>query len=153
MLKDSEKIEHIKIRKAKMTDIPTIMRIEKESFSDPWSEGAFLSSLDRTFVAELEGEVVGYIVTSKFGNEVNIDNIAVRKDLRRKGVGSIMMKFIIENNPNCTFFLEVRPSNIQAICFYKKFGFKEFYRRKRYYQNEDAIVMIRTFSEGENTKG
>ncbi|MEG4251131.1 ribosomal protein S18-alanine N-acetyltransferase [Microcoleus sp. Pol10D4] len=42
--------------------------------------------------------------------------------------------------------LEVRESNLAAVSLYKKFGFKEAGRRKRYYEDtgEDALVMWRS---------
>ena len=39
--------------------------------------------------------------------------------------------------------LEVRESNISAIKLYEKVGFEEINRRKKYYGNEDAIIMER----------
>jgi ribosomal-protein-alanine N-acetyltransferase len=50
---------------------------------------------------------------------------------------------VIEKNKDCDFFLEVRPSNQSAISLYKKFGFFEVGRRKKYYGDEDAIMMVR----------
>ena len=39
--------------------------------------------------------------------------------------------------------LEVRPSNVIARAFYKKWGFTVRGRRKRYYPDEDALIMTR----------
>lgn len=139
-LKISEAVE---IRKAEFKDIPCVIEIERESFDDPWPEQAFFSCIENTFVAQINGKIVGYIIISKVLDEVNIDNIAVKKEYRRNKIGSLLMNFVLQNNPGCSFFLEVRPSNVSAISFYKKFGFREIYRRKNYYRNEDAIVMAR----------
>jgi hypothetical protein len=37
--------------------------------------------------------------------------------------------------------IEVRQSNNAAINLYKSFGFKEIGTRKKYYKNEDALVL------------
>ena len=39
--------------------------------------------------------------------------------------------------------VEVRESNKNAIKFYENLGFIEINRRKKYYLNEDAIIMER----------
>ena len=47
-------------------------------------------------------------------------------------------------------YLEVRISNINAIVFYEKFGFKKDAIRENYYtgeKNEDAILMSKTLSK------
>jgi ribosomal-protein-alanine N-acetyltransferase len=95
------------------------------------------------FVAEIDGEIRGYIAFSKILDEVHIENIAVEPEWRGKGIGSYLLKFVIEKNKNCDFYLEVRPSNSPAISLYKKFGFFEVGRRKKYYGDEDAIMMVR----------
>ena len=38
---------------------------------------------------------------------------------------------------------EVRENNERAIHLYEKYGFKEIYRRNKYYGDEDAIIMER----------
>lgn len=140
--------ESITIRNAEIKDIPQIMKIEKVSFQDfSWSEESFILSMNNTLVADSNGEILGYIVISKIQNEINIDNIAVRPDMRQKGIGSSLLEFVIKENPNSIFFLEVRPSNTPAINLYKKFGFKEMYIRKNYYINEDAIIMAKNLKD------
>jgi ribosomal-protein-alanine N-acetyltransferase len=45
------------------------------------------------------------------------------------------------NKQSGVIFLEVRQSNNAAINLYKSFGFKEIGVRKKYYKNEDALVL------------
>ena len=42
-------------------------------------------------------------------------------------------------------FLEVRKSNRAARDLYGKFGFREAFERRKYYGDEDAIVMTLAF--------
>ncbi|GHT05471.1 hypothetical protein AGMMS5026_03440 [Endomicrobiia bacterium] len=45
------------------------------------------------------------------------------------------------NKQTGVIFLEVHQSNNAAINLYKSFGFKEIGVRKKYYKNEDALVL------------
>jgi ribosomal-protein-alanine N-acetyltransferase len=44
-------------------------------------------------------------------------------------------------------FLEVRKSNVAAKELYRKLNFKESYERKKYYGDEDAVIMRLIFNE------
>jgi [ribosomal protein S18]-alanine N-acetyltransferase len=137
--------DEINIRPADERDLEKIFEIETRSFKKPWSKNLLLYSIrvGGMFVAEIDGEIRGYIAFSKILDEVHIENIAVEPEWRGKGIGSHLLKFVIEKNKDCDFFLEVRPSNQSAISLYKKFGFFEVGRRKKYYGDEDAIMMVR----------
>lgn len=133
--------------------IGQIYEIEKNSFTDPWSEKSFLLSLknkDYLFLAAVSGETVcGYILGSVNGDFGYIDNIAVSSDFRRQGVGEMLLKEFIgyaEDSPYCSgVSLEVRQSNYPAISLYSKTGFKAAGKRARFYTDpdEDAVVMIK----------
>jgi ribosomal-protein-alanine N-acetyltransferase len=142
--KKQKKLE-IKIREGREEDIEKVVLIEFSSFESPWSRNLLIRSIKKKelFVAEINGEVVGYIVFSKILDEVHLENIAVDERWRRKGIGSKLLEFLIQRSKESSIFLEVRPSNIPAINLYKKYGFREIGIRKNYYVNEDAIVMMR----------
>ncbi len=137
--------QNLVIRKGTLSDIPSILKIERSSFRDSWSPCAFLSELRKgnIFVAEMGGKVVGYIIFNKVLDEVHIENIAVDESFRNMGIGAELMNFALKKNEGANFFLEVRPSNTKAINLYRKFGFKAVGIRKRYYGDEDALIMSR----------
>lgn len=139
------------IRAMEERDIPSIMEIERRSFSTPWSEVSFLGEIYRkqgvARVAEWEGKVIGYVCANYVLHESHILNLAVDETFRRRGVGTILMNEAIRElkKRGCVFvYLEVRASNRGAQEFYKRFGFKVASRRKRYYANpdEDALLMM-----------
>ncbi len=142
-------IQNVTIEKSSLDDLQDIVRIESESFKDPWPESIIIKDIlnDNLFVAKVKGKVIGYISIEKILDEVHIQNIAVDKKFRRKGIGSLLIRFAIDSNPGCSFFLEVRRSNSPAISLYKKFGFHEVGIRKNYYGDEDAIVMAKQKKE------
>lgn len=100
-------------------------------------------------VNEGEGEFLGaYIIFWIVYGEAHILDIAVHPDLRRRGLATWLLESIISRLREGSvigIFLEVRKSNTPAIELYKKFGFKEAYERKKYYGDEDALVMTFTF--------
>jgi len=143
--------EGLKIRRMKVGDYEVVSKIEKEIFSCPWSERDIKRILtsDRfafPLVAEVSGEIVGYIFAWVIYDEVHIGNFAVREDFRRKKVGTKLLDYLIceaSRRGGKFFYLEVRKSNEPAINLYKKFGFTPIGVRKKYYSDneEDAIVM------------
>ena len=127
--------------------LPAILDIERESFSDAWSENMFLELLANPvtggFVAENNGEVLGYIFFYNIKPEVQIINIAVRKSAREKNIGSLLLESVLDFDDFERATLEVRESNFPAINLYRKFGFKVDGLRKNYYFNpkENAVLM------------
>ncbi len=140
--------------------IPQIAALERECFSDPWSERLLEDALfdpQACFIAaeDEEGHVLGYAGLHAVLDEGYIDDIAVAPDARRHGVASALLDvFCRFGAVNLAFLtLEVRTSNTAAIALYKKFGFRQAGLRPGYYQKprEDALIMTREFSKEEET--
>ncbi len=148
----------INLRKANESDIEQVLEIEEESFKEPWSKNAFLYELllprdiALFYVAEENGKIKGYILMHLFEEGLHIINIAVRKEARRKGIGTMMLKKavnIAEEKNIPLLVLEVRESNIQAINLYKKFGFHTIRTIDNYYSNgEKALLMVKEIRKG-----
>ena len=102
---------------------------------------------DNPFAHILMYEDKGLIVYSKIYNRIEIDYIIVDRKYRNKGIGTKLLKFIIDNNDIDNITLEVRNSNNQAIKFYEHNGFKKVAIREKYYSNENGILMIREFEK------
>lgn len=103
-----------------------------------------LNENETIYKYENNNHIEGFIHIQKFFETIDILNIIVDKDKRKNGIGSELINYIIKNNPNISnIMLEVRESNIDAINFYKSLNFIEINRRKKYYINEDAIIMER----------
>lgn len=141
-----------KIEYMKEGDIKDVLRIEQASFSMPWSREMFLCELtDHPFsylyvAKDRNNKILGYICYWLVFDEMNILNLAVDEEYRKKGIGNDLIKFALMDGVNRgagTVILEVRSSNKAAIKLYEKFGFKEVAVRKGYYDNprEDALLM------------
>lgn len=132
-------------------DLEAVAAIEKASFNDPWSLQSFQTELEQNslavyYVAHSEGIVIAYIGAWIVFDEVHITTLAVTEQYRRRGIATRLVETLTvkarQSGAQC-LTLEVRPSNTTARYFYEKLGFAEFGRRKRYYNNEDALIMTK----------
>lgn len=143
-------MDNIVVRIMTKEDIEQVVVIEEEAFSSPWSAKGFEESLElkysRFYVVVVDGEVAGYIGTYFIGDEVDITNIAVSQNYRRKGLADKLIEAVLMYSDDIeatAINLEVRPSNIPARSLYKKYGFEELGVRKNFYTKpvEDGIIM------------
>jgi len=98
------------------------------------------------WVAEENEAIAGFLVARRIASDLEILNVAVRPEARRRGVGTALLQqafawgrtFGAEKS-----LLEVRASNLAALRFYEKHGFEAVGRRKQYYAApiEDALVL------------
>ena len=126
----------------------------------PWLVDQFLYSLEAknsmTFIAstserdtetgKVEEKIIGVLIASNTGFEIDIFLIAVANSYKEKGIGKKLMQELIEiakSKKLEAIFLEVRVSNQPAIHLYKSLNFEEITLRRNYYTNpsEDALIM------------
>jgi ribosomal-protein-alanine N-acetyltransferase len=98
------------------------------------------------WVAEVRGVIAGFLVARRVARELEILNLAVRPDARRRGIGHALIQFAFawgKEFETRSAFLEVRASNRVALQFYKRHRFEKTGRRRLYYSNpvEDALVL------------
>ena len=104
-----------------------------------------LNNLDQEFLNVLvhEDEDIDAVLVYKYiYDRIEIDYIIVNEDKRKKGIASTLIKYL--DKYNCSITLEVNETNISAINLYKKCGFKEVAKRKNYYKDNDAILMMKS---------
>jgi ribosomal-protein-alanine N-acetyltransferase len=139
------------IRKAGAADLPAVLAIEREQFSNPWSGEHFQAELANSFsqfyVAENRENFVlaGFLIFWRLDNELELHKIAVDKTSQRRGYGSCLLDFFISTalSRHCQrALLEVRAGNVAAIRLYEKCAFRCIGRRREYYSLpvEDALV-------------
>jgi len=145
----------IHIIKATEEHLQKILEIGQGSISPAWTYKMLKDELDKgdsTFYAAADNTVKGFIVIRKVDEDAEILQIAVDDTARRRGIGDMLMKAVLEyvQESNLkSIFLEVRSSNIAAVRLYKKHGFINNRVRKDYYNDpiEDATIMIRKTHE------
>lgn len=102
----------------------------------------------KIYVYEESFKVLGFIVIAKNFENIDIYAIAVENNSKKKGIGSKLLEYIIYNEDYKTITLEVRTKNITAINFYTRYNFEIVNTRKKYYDNDDALVMQYKNSKG-----
>lgn len=142
----------MKIRKMRADDVPRITVLERDVFSDAWSEKSIMETLRSSCtlcaVAEDDNGICGYMLLYVAAGEGEIVRFAVSKLTRRKGVGSSLMSWleaVCMEEQICKWLLDVRESNAAARLFYESCGFAEDGMRKNFYTApvEAAILMSR----------
>lgn len=148
-----------KIDKMSLEDLISIKDILTTEFDDFWNYEILKSELESTnsyfFVAKnISGKIVGFAGIKIILDEADIMNIVVKKDFRKKGIGSILLNALINYSKNInlkTITLEVNENNLSAIGLYNKFSFNRLGLRKKYYNGEnDAIIMSKELDKSEH---
>lgn len=131
-------------------DLDEIMLIERSSYPVPWSPSFFRQELQvacaRSILAEVHGKIIGYVLFWILPGAIDIHNIAVHVDYRRRGVARALLERVIEQARRQSIvrvMLEVRQSNSPAQKLYNGMGFLNTGIRKGYYSDngEDALAM------------
>jgi len=132
--------------------IPDILRLEGLCFGYRWNADQFRRGLDAGVfhilgsVRGIGDELLAYLAYSIAADEMEILNLAVHPDLRRRGMGTTLIRAMLEHcgrKKVARGFLDVKASNTAAIDLYGKFGFKKIGVRRNYYPDtrEDALLM------------
>lgn len=147
----ADPVTSVRVRSPRTGDFKFVVALENESFADPWEPGALeqelrMDSLRLPLIAELEGKVVGYLMAWKVVDQLHILNIAADPRLRRCGVGTVLLRTAAGKAAELGLSevtLEVRESNLEALGFYLRHGFRQTGLRRGYYADdgEDAIIM------------
>lgn len=144
----------VRLRSMIHDDLPLVSDIERRSYDFPWSHGVFRDCLLAGYICivlERGEEIVGYGILSIAAGEAHILNLCVEPIFRVLGYGTRLLNEVLERARNAEVkevFLEVRPSNSDALSLYRKKGFRQIANRPAYYQSsggrEDAVVLAKT---------
>jgi ribosomal-protein-alanine N-acetyltransferase len=135
-------------------DLDGIIEIDAESFLRPWTREMYEAELDnpavtRIFVIRTVAHAVaGYCATWFLLPEVHINNLAVRPELRRRGLATYLLGRVLQTALEAggeRATLEVRRSNHAARKLYEGLGFRVRGVRSNYYTDpvEDALILWR----------
>ena len=148
-----EQLWPVTLRDMRRDDLPTVLDIERRSFTQPWSRAFFEKELATPFarliVAVEAGRtgpmVVGYTCRWRVTDEVHVLNVAVHPERRGRGFGRLLLEGTLgeaRSSRARIVYLEVRAGNVVARRLYRSLGFRELGVRRGYYgPGQDAIVM------------
>ncbi|MEU4556313.1 ribosomal-protein-alanine N-acetyltransferase [Micromonospora violae] len=134
--------------------IVDVLPIEADLFgAEQWSPAMFWSELANghhyRVAVDADGSVLGYAgLAGVPPDEVWVQNIAVRRDAQRRGVGRALLEELLAEGDRRgarSTLLEVAVDNAAAQRLYATYGFEPIGVRRGYYQpsNTDALVMRR----------
>lgn len=142
------------VRKASLSDLEAVGRIDRACHAVPWPQDALRdciagnneSVLILVCRRDLAGAPVGFATGRFLSGEFEVLNIAVIPQYRNRGLGRLLMEGLREEavGQGChTWLLEVRESNGGARHLYRTLGFIETGKRLGYYADtgEPAILM------------
>ena len=144
----------MRIRDFQPPDLPTLSKIDQACFPPGIAYSreelaAFVALRSaRTWVAEAEGSIVGFVVANRepprIGHIITIDVVG---NYRRQGVGRELMNGA-ENWARKArlriIYLETAEDNLAAQNFYEARGYRKADKVERYYSNGQAAwVMIK----------
>jgi len=138
------------LRRMRAQDVESVLEIERRNFRDPWTRRAFLSEIEaepvsQPLVVEYDSKIIGYAVPWYVADELQIVNLAIHEDFRRRGLAKQLIAHLCEiaSQKNCKVaHLEVRHTNTAARQLYESLGFKTTTVRRDYHgPAEDALLM------------
>jgi ribosomal-protein-alanine N-acetyltransferase len=147
------------LRRMCANDLDQVLAIEKRNFPEPWTRRAFLAEIatkpiSQPLVAVYDDQIIGYVVPWFIVDEMQIADIAVHEDFRRRGLAKQMLALVCElaQRRGCRLaHLEVRSSNAAGRRLYESMGFYITGVRRDYYgPAEDALLLSKNLIIEEN---
>ena len=132
-----------------------LIALEKLCFAYHWTPEQFRLGLKDGAYTVLgifeDDSLAGYIAFSMIEDEMEILNLAVHPDFRRRGMGTALLSRafgVCREKGIAKSFLDVKESNQSALNLYKKFGYIQIGIRKKYYPDtrEDALLFRYDFT-------
>jgi len=144
----------MRIQRLRWWHIDEVLPIEVDLFgAEQWSATMFWNELANghhyLVATGDESEIMGYAgLTVQPPDEAWVQNIAVRRDLQRRGIGRALLEALLAEAGRRgvrKVLLEVAVDNGPAQKLYDAYGFEAVGIRRGYYQpsNTDALVMMR----------
>lgn len=112
-------------------DLREVVEIEKRSFPNPWSAKDFTACLKHnnsigTVVETTSGSICGYMLYSLHAGYVRLINMAVAPEVRRTGIGSLMLERLkakLNQEYRNMIVTDVSERSVEAQLLFRSQGF------------------------------
>ena len=136
----------VKIRKAKIGDIPGLIKLESACFDyDQLSRRSFHWMIKKArsifLVIEYQGELIGYglVLINRGTSLARLYSICTLKEYQGHGLASKLITELEQkaaDDEDCAYLrLEVKENNKSAIKLYQKLGYHKFTEKEDYYDD------------------
>ena len=140
-----------RISRMRWWHLDRVMELEHELFeAETWSLAGYwneLAEAGRRYVVAVDPDdlVLGFGGLAVGGDEAHVLTLAVTGAAQGGGLGTALLRDLLDAAGDRRVFLEVRADNPTAQRLYERHGFVPVGRRRRYYQPSgvDAVVMAR----------
>ncbi|WP_307849005.1 ribosomal protein S18-alanine N-acetyltransferase [Micromonospora sp. U56] len=150
----------VRLTRFRWWHVDEVLPIEADLFgAEQWSPAMFWNELASghwyRVATDVDGTVLGYAGLTVQPDEAWVQNVAVRRDAQRRGVGRMLLEELLAEAARRdvrTVLLEVAADNAPAQKLYATYGFEPIGVRRGYYQpsNTDALVMRRVAAPTED---
>jgi len=130
------------IRSMQKTDLPVVADVDADAFDPLWQNS--LQALDLAYsqavfptVAETDGQIVGYQLSTRNPLGVHLARLAVRPKVQGKGIGRTLVADLIRQTGRHGMFhltVNTQSDNSTSLALYNKIGFRETGERYPVYQ-------------------
>ena len=144
-------------RTMRSSDLDLVVKNEAATYQHPWSKRIFIDCLRagyQCWVLANKQQIVAHGVMSVAIGECHLLTLCVSPEHQRMGHGRKLFKLLLDRATKLeatVCFLEVRPSNENAIALYQSMGFVQIGERNNYYPDgeayrnrEDALIFSRS---------
>ena len=139
----------MEIRTLNPNDVDSLLYLEQELFSQPFSSNSCLEELSlnsRLYIGLFDDDqLLGYAGANITFDSADIIKVGVLKTEQGKGYGKKLLLELLEKLKQIEVnevLLEVEHNNFKAINLYLGAGFKEISERKNYYgENSHAKIL------------
>lgn len=149
--------DRYRLRPTVAADLPELVALESESFSDPWTEPQLRAAIeDDSTIAlaaeSVDGSFAASLLVRGTADQGEVLSISVGKPHRRSGLGTALLEagmVELQQIGVSAVWLEVRASNDAARLLYEAAGFEVSGMRPGYYRRplENALIMTRSLGE------
>ena len=134
-----------------LSDVKEVADMESRYIFHPYSEAVLCEMLKNPNCLALkaveDGDIAGYISGQFVIDEFNVNNVVIKEEYRRRGFAEALMAEVLvrcKQEKVTKLYLEVAQNNEAAKSLYDKLGFKFSYERKKYYGDQNALVLIKS---------